>query len=335
MFETIPEMREFIDGLSKKSRNIVVGTKIQFNNRFSARLADASYWKNEIRISVKLWFHKDCNNKTREETLVHEFCHLLVGAINKKTGKKNTAHGKLWKDLMRGFGYEPNIYHNIGGETRRPYRAICSCRTYNLSAIKYRRMRQGNNYVCKKCKGRLVLDSAHNEKLLSKKRGEIEQKKIRRAKREEKRLERILKICEVKIPAANETLLPIIASEFKKGNIVGCVELLRKWDWERNRKKGEVKGIWRFLPGPPLTDKEVKKIGDYLNRKYYYWKKIGVKNLPNLNPFAVNQHIENVVFETCKIKSVKFRMLRKHFEGQGWVLQEENNGEVTLERVAK
>lgn len=133
--------------------------KISFNNRFTARAGDASFIKNEIRLSAPLW--PRMTSQERYETVIHEVSHIISYSIYKGRIK---AHGYEWRKIMLDCGVEPNRLHNIdrtGLKRKRQPRfpAFCNCDTpHNLTRNVVRKILSGNFvYTCKTCKGRLVL----------------------------------------------------------------------------------------------------------------------------------------------------------------------------------
>ena len=93
-----------------------------------------------------------------ENTIPHEFCHLLT---KKLYPSAKQSHGPEWKAVMRWMGYEPIRCHNydLNHLQRRTVKKItykCNCRTIELSLIRHNKIRNGRIYYCTICKSRLV-----------------------------------------------------------------------------------------------------------------------------------------------------------------------------------
>lgn len=137
----------------------------EFNMRFTARLGDAE--RNHIRFSFPLWGL--CSVEEREDTIIHEVCHVINWwqmLANKKIRK---AHGPEWKYLMILAGGNPNARYDpkvvfadnydkylkiVGGRKKTQYSYNCQCgKHYTLSANIVGRMRNlTSKYNCRKCK---------------------------------------------------------------------------------------------------------------------------------------------------------------------------------------
>jgi SprT protein len=111
-----------------------------------------------------------------EDVFVHEFCHAVIKkqypwGINTITHKKVTAHGKDFKFICSLFGnngkattgaFANSEVLKTNKKTKRKisrYLHACECREHSISAIKHNRILEGINYICKKCKTKLQVDS--------------------------------------------------------------------------------------------------------------------------------------------------------------------------------
>jgi SprT protein len=85
---------------------------IEWNSRFTRRMADAFYcpatYRARIRLSIPLW--PRASEEQRRETIIHEVCHCVVWY---KHGLLVLAHGGQWKQAMLRCGLEPVRCHSI------------------------------------------------------------------------------------------------------------------------------------------------------------------------------------------------------------------------------
>lgn len=98
------------------------------------------------------------NETDLDQTLMHELCHVADCVLNGKAG-----HSSSWQKLMHLTGRQVRRCHNydVSGLKRRQERtpAKCSCRTYELTAVRVNRIKSGAVYRCKTCKSALTLMS--------------------------------------------------------------------------------------------------------------------------------------------------------------------------------
>jgi SprT protein len=158
--------------------DLVGKVSIQFNARFTSRMGDAVYWKRNdrgrVRLSSPLWHYASADE--RRNTIIHEACHILAERENQKNyiigrGRrpKRVGHGLAWREFMGRAGIEKverchNVQspHSAKRRKQRTYEASCGCQTWNLTANRVGRMKNGRWYSCKGCGETLVL-SEHGE----------------------------------------------------------------------------------------------------------------------------------------------------------------------------
>ena len=166
----LKEAREFIEyacdecGCPELSKSVVV----EFNNRFTRRMGDASarsYYafedkarnirsKYRIRFSAPLW--PNATETERQQTAIHEACHIIDSYLN---GKMN-GHQWQWRRLMIQCGVDPKRCHNVDrtGLKRKNGRktleiVACGCAEGSkMGPTQYKRMLTGVRYTCRKCK---------------------------------------------------------------------------------------------------------------------------------------------------------------------------------------
>jgi len=130
--------------------------EVSFNKRFTSRMGDANYSKKRIRLSSPLWAR--ASKEQRHQTIVHEACHIVQ---YHKYGRKkgNSAHGVIWKALMRRVGVKPNRLHSVKPIRRKGHRhkAKCGCKEWLLSSTRVNKMKRGMYYTCQACKEKLIL----------------------------------------------------------------------------------------------------------------------------------------------------------------------------------
>lgn len=90
--------------------------------------------------------------------VIHEFSHLVAMKV---FGKYIKSHGKEWKEIMvffgegdpkattKDFSKEIADLHEI--------KANCKCTIHGISSIRAKRIKEGKEYYCKKCKSKLKI----------------------------------------------------------------------------------------------------------------------------------------------------------------------------------
>lgn len=132
---------------------------IEFNNRFTRRMGDASKkWDHYfIRLSAPLW--PRATEAQRRETVIHEACHIIDSYLNGRM----CGHKHPWKLLMIKCGLKPERCHSVDrtGIARKHNQvdAYCGCGKRSIGKIKANRIRQGvSNYRCLTCKQTVSLN---------------------------------------------------------------------------------------------------------------------------------------------------------------------------------
>ena len=125
---TLAEVKEVIDATCIRLgmphfANMVTTV---WNGRFTARMGDATYKSNRIRLSTVLF--RRATEQERYETIVHELCHLVS---YERYGRAGAGHGRFWQAVMREAGVEPKRCHNVNrtGIARRQatVKVYCGC----------------------------------------------------------------------------------------------------------------------------------------------------------------------------------------------------------------
>lgn len=135
-----------------------------WNKRFTSRLGDALYQKKipghsfeyaRIRLSEPLW--PKISKVEKDETVVHEVCHIVSMREAARAGRYIQKHGKEWKTLMRICGKDGKVTHSVDtSEFKRTYktrRVACFCKIWPVTKGTYGKIVLGTKrYVCKACK---------------------------------------------------------------------------------------------------------------------------------------------------------------------------------------
>jgi SprT protein len=99
------------------------------------------------------------------ETLAHELAHLVVFHLRPR--RRTPPHGALWQRIMREwFGVEPERTHRFGTEgvrarRQRRWRYRCGCTEHVLTTVRHNRVRAGQRYLCRRCRGALEYLAPH------------------------------------------------------------------------------------------------------------------------------------------------------------------------------
>ena len=132
---------------------------VEWNRRFTRRIADAVYFpaqsKGRIRLSTKL-FHL-LSPEQQRDTIRHEYAHLVV---HYRHGWNLPAHGDVWKRIARRVGATPEAtlkdvpmaMRKFDRQQKR-YEYDCPCGfTHIFTANRIGRMKNGNARICRTCK---------------------------------------------------------------------------------------------------------------------------------------------------------------------------------------
>jgi len=143
--------------------NLYGSLEVEFSNRFTARMGDASLnrltRKTKVRFSVPLWAH--ATDTQRHETVVHEVCHIVD--MLRGGYKIHGAHGASWQALMLKCGILPERCHSVQrpAELERQmtrYSAKCNCRTYMITSQKRTKILSGRvQFRCSFCMAIITL----------------------------------------------------------------------------------------------------------------------------------------------------------------------------------
>ncbi len=88
-----------------------------------------------------------------DQTIPHEVAHLVARRLH---GSGIRPHGREWRQLMNFFQADPVRCHNydmsgIRCRAMRQYSYSCGCRQHQLSAIRHKRILNGQTYLCRRC----------------------------------------------------------------------------------------------------------------------------------------------------------------------------------------
>lgn len=123
----------------------------EWSDRFTARMGDATFSLNRIRLSRPLW--PRASDAERRQTVIHEACHLIAFY---KYGRQGTGHGAYWKATMRRAGVSPKRCHNVDRsglkQSRAKFAFDCACMTHMVGKIRANKIRAGVKYTCRRCK---------------------------------------------------------------------------------------------------------------------------------------------------------------------------------------
>lgn len=131
--------------------------RVEWNDRFTARMGDANYSKMRMRLSTPLFIRAFAEEQ--ENTVVHEMCHII--ALH-KFGRGIKSHGGEWQACMIIAGYEPTRCHDVDTtgltKTRKTFPTVCGCDKLHLVTQKvWLKIAQGSKYTCRRCKQWLQL----------------------------------------------------------------------------------------------------------------------------------------------------------------------------------
>lgn len=145
---------EKVKALSAKKLRREISPELSFNLNGTSALGLANWVENRIYINVDILRH---NVRELQDTVIHEYCHLLDKHIYDEFG-----HGKTWKKLMSLLGGNPNAKVNDIDVTAVPksapaqikYLYTCPCKTeYYISEKEHKNVQNKiRSYGCKKCK---------------------------------------------------------------------------------------------------------------------------------------------------------------------------------------
>lgn len=129
--------------------------RYEFSNRMTRARGMANYQQKLLKFSYPLYLRS--TQEGQVTNVIHETCHLIA---NYRHGRVQP-HGYEWARYMELCGLEPITCHNVDrtGLARQVARveAKCLCKTHTITKTRATKMRRGSVYVCRQCKGRLIL----------------------------------------------------------------------------------------------------------------------------------------------------------------------------------
>jgi SprT protein len=122
--------------------------ELKLNKRLTSTAGRAFYVQNLIELSQKLL--KDNLQGFLDDTLPHEFCHLLSHKLYGELGK---GHSNEWKHTMLALGYKPERCHSYETQRRvvKTTKFTCGCQIHEVTPQRKAWMRRGKVYSCTKC----------------------------------------------------------------------------------------------------------------------------------------------------------------------------------------
>lgn len=85
---------------------------VELNSRLTRTAGRA--WNDYSLIELGTKFFARHHFEMVEQILAHEICHCADAALTgNEFDNSDTAHGKMWADLMRSLGREPLQYHSM------------------------------------------------------------------------------------------------------------------------------------------------------------------------------------------------------------------------------
>jgi SprT protein len=129
---------------------------LDFSIRGRSTCGKATYMDNKIKINAQI---ACLNFSDFEDTMIHEFSHLLDYKVYKKWG-----HGPTWKSIMVALGGNPtyaakglNMEGISSARTVKKFLYKCRCKHYELTSIRHNKISLGAKYTCRLCNGTLFL----------------------------------------------------------------------------------------------------------------------------------------------------------------------------------
>lgn len=118
--------------------------------KMSVSAGKAYFQKGQISLSTVL-----ITDRLRmQDTLVHEFAHLLAYA---RLGREGVGHGEPWRQAMKDLGARPEVYHDYPVERRRQERTLLyKCKKCGETFGRVKPLHRGYKYTHRGCGGELV-----------------------------------------------------------------------------------------------------------------------------------------------------------------------------------
>lgn len=122
--------------------------ELKLNKRLTSTAGRAFYVQNLIELSDKLL--QDNFQGFLDDTLPHEFCHLLSYKLYAEAGK---GHSQEWKATMLAMGYKPTRCHSYAVQKRaaKTTQYTCGCMIHEITPQRKAWMARGKVYSCVHC----------------------------------------------------------------------------------------------------------------------------------------------------------------------------------------
>jgi len=122
-------------------RRRLVGLRVVFNSRLRTAAGRADFSGRTIELNPRLL---DRHPEELLPTLVHELCHLAVGA--------RAGHGPRWRSAVETLGYRPETCHQLDVSDLAPRRRRrWAWRCSGCGALSIRASRAAQRYLCGDC----------------------------------------------------------------------------------------------------------------------------------------------------------------------------------------
>lgn len=131
--------------------------RVEWKDRFTARMGDANYSRMRIRLSTPLFSRASVEDQ--EDTVVHEMCHIIARHTYKYPIKP---HGREWQLSMVRAGYKPTRTHSVDRtglkrKSTKTQEASCSCAVHKITIKMWVGIQTDKSRrFCKRCKSKLV-----------------------------------------------------------------------------------------------------------------------------------------------------------------------------------
>lgn len=152
---------------------------VQWKKSFTRRMGDALYASKEervrktaekfrsptgviVRVRFSIPLFSRATVAQRNQTVVHEVCHIVSLHEAHLAGKTISVHGKEWKTLMLMVGANPKRCHEVDtlGLGKKVIQGKCSCKTHSLTPLQAGKiLYQNSAFRCRKCKNQILIDS--------------------------------------------------------------------------------------------------------------------------------------------------------------------------------
>lgn len=161
------KIKKFLNKLDQKAERIFNlkkhKYKVKLNLNSSSILGYYRHKNSKHTLVFNRVVYENVNFKDFKEVLIHEYSHYIANVLY---GGRIQSHGSEWRAIMKVFGIKnPSAKTSSFLSIKKresDVKVKCKCGERFISANKATRMRNGQKYICSKCKKKIKIEKKND-----------------------------------------------------------------------------------------------------------------------------------------------------------------------------